>query len=245
MLTCINAKPQYKQKACVFMSLCVHDVVAALHTPVAYLCLGLRSKSPVNQTEVIRNCLHRRKAIVCPDGELIPPKVFPAQRRTACLEIPSQIKSQFSLRYLIPPTHLISCSHLRSCLRAAIRSKGRGTLRSCSWQINSWGEKICLSANVVARNSIMSLIVWKRTMEMCHSQLTCPCTWWMCWMEQKPKSIGEKNDCVACCLQCLEYWKIFYHFKLPDHDKMTPFRPTIRLEFISNTSKHCSCLKNS
>lgn len=106
--------------------LCEH-VVAALHThtPVAYLCLGLRSKSPVNQTEVIRNCLHRRSAIVCPDGELTPPEVLPARRRrhAARLEIPSQIKSEFRSRYLIPATHLISCSHLRSCLGAAIRRR--------------------------------------------------------------------------------------------------------------------------
>lgn len=79
------------------LSLRARHVAAALHTPVAYLCLGLGSKSPVNQTEVIRNCLHRRSAIVCPDGELIPPKVLPARRHAACLEIPSQIKSQFSL----------------------------------------------------------------------------------------------------------------------------------------------------
>lgn len=80
------------------VSLCCE--VAAMHTPVAYLCLGLGSKSPVNQTAVIRNCLHRRGAIVCPDGELIPPRVLPARRHTGCLEIPSQIKSGFSLWYL-------------------------------------------------------------------------------------------------------------------------------------------------
>lgn len=81
----------------VSVSLSAPHVAAAVHTPVACLCLELRSKSPVNQTEVIRNCLHRRRAIVCPDGELIPPQVLPAKRHTACVEIPSQIKSQFSL----------------------------------------------------------------------------------------------------------------------------------------------------
>lgn len=73
-----------------------NDEAPALHTPVAYLCLGPESESPVNQTEVIRNCLHRRRAIVCPDGEYIPPKVLPAQRHSTRSEIPSQIKSPFS-----------------------------------------------------------------------------------------------------------------------------------------------------
>ena len=138
MLTCVSAKtgcvtPTVRLCVCVWAS-CGGRQRAHLWL---YLCLGRGSKSPVNQTEVIRNCLHRRRAIVCPDGELIPPKVLPAPRHAACLEIPSQIKSQFSWRYLIPPTHLISCFHLRSCLGAAIRGRGRGTLRSCSWQINS------------------------------------------------------------------------------------------------------------
>lgn len=54
-------------------------------------------KSLPNQTQVIKNCLHRRRAIVCPDGGLIPPKVLPAQRHVARLGIPSQIKSLFKL----------------------------------------------------------------------------------------------------------------------------------------------------
>lgn len=138
MLTCVSAKT-----GCVTQTVRLRVYVWAScdsHRRThlwLYLCLGRGSKSPVNQTEVIRNCLHRRRAIVCPDRELIPPKVLPAPRHAACLEIPSQIKSQFGLRYLIPPTHLISCSHLRSCLGAAIRGRGRGTLRSRSWQINS------------------------------------------------------------------------------------------------------------
>ena len=79
-----------------FVSLCLHHVAVARQAPVACLYQGLISNSPLNQTEVIRNCLRRRIAIVCPDGGLIPPKVLPAQRRTVSLEIPSQIKSQFS-----------------------------------------------------------------------------------------------------------------------------------------------------
>lgn len=41
-----------------------------------------------------------------------------------------------------------------------------------------WGG-VCLSANVVARHVIMSAIVVKQVMEMCHGQLACTHARWM------------------------------------------------------------------
>lgn len=86
---------------------------------------GMQLKNlPVNQTEVIRNCLHRRRTIVCQMESSYLPKCYLLGITGARFEIPSQIKSQFSSWYLIPSTHLISCSYLRSCLRAEIREQG-------------------------------------------------------------------------------------------------------------------------
>lgn len=51
------------------------DVTAAISTPVACLCLEQRSKSALNETQVIKDCLRRRGAIVCPDGGLASPKI--------------------------------------------------------------------------------------------------------------------------------------------------------------------------
>lgn len=57
------------------------DVAVAISTPVACLCLEQRSKSAVNETQVIKDCLPRRGAIVCPDGSSLLPKLLPVTHR--------------------------------------------------------------------------------------------------------------------------------------------------------------------
>lgn len=59
------------------------DVAAIISTPVACLCLEQRSKSAVNETQVIKDCLPRREAIVCPDGGLMSPKIVVCDTRDA------------------------------------------------------------------------------------------------------------------------------------------------------------------
>lgn len=59
------------------------DVAAAISTPVTCLCLEQRSKSAVNETQVIKDCLPRRGAIVCPDGGLTSPKIVACYTRDA------------------------------------------------------------------------------------------------------------------------------------------------------------------
>lgn len=49
-------------------------VRTAIFTPVACFHLEQRSKSAVNKTQVIMDCLPRRGVIVCPDGGLASPK---------------------------------------------------------------------------------------------------------------------------------------------------------------------------
>lgn len=48
---------------------------------------------------------------------------------------------------------------------------------------------VCLSANVVARHVIMSAIVGKQVMEMCHGQLACTHARWMFLMEQRRQTL--------------------------------------------------------
>lgn len=59
------------------------DVTAAISTPVACLCLEQRSKSALNETQVIKDCLRRRGAIVCPDGGFASPKIVACDTQDA------------------------------------------------------------------------------------------------------------------------------------------------------------------
>lgn len=73
----------------------VPHVRTAIFTPVACFCPEQRSKSAVNKTQVIKDCLPRRGVIVCPDGGLASPKSV-ACENTGCYNIPLLIKIVFS-----------------------------------------------------------------------------------------------------------------------------------------------------
>lgn len=119
------------------------------------------------------------------------------------------------------------------------------------------GGGICLPANVMARHVIISVIVGKGKIEMCHRQSNCTCTCWMCWMEQKAIDVWQIwwfgscwMESFACCIHTevniakdlsdtkvgAGWWSIsaksFVH--LPHHDRITPFFLPLGTEFIKN-----------
>lgn len=134
MLTCFSTKINNANRKHVWASLSV----LRIH-------LGLVSvRNSGRNLQLIRQ---KKLGIVCLNGELVPPQSGTYKKtktkkqntpHTTCMEDPSLIKSLFNFSYLIPSTHPVSVSPLRSCLGAAIRSKRRGLLRSNCWQIISW-----------------------------------------------------------------------------------------------------------
>lgn len=53
------------------------DVAATISTPVACLCLEQRSKSAVNETQVIKDCLPRRERLFAQMESSCLPKLLP------------------------------------------------------------------------------------------------------------------------------------------------------------------------